>query len=177
MTAPTPLAGHGFSVELPTAWEGRIFQRDAQEAAFAPNNRLQDTSGAPDAAPQGWPGETTRAVVHLANFALPAERGDYGSGAVEMMSSADTFVSLVEFGPELLGTPLYSASGIPRTEPRLFNPNGLQRRIEGQAGSQFFFTVNNRPLCLYVVIGSYADAVGLSARVNRVLEKIKVDAP
>ena len=59
----------------------------------------------------------------------------------------------------MLGTPLYSASGIPRTEPRLFNPNGLQRRIEGQAGCQFFFTEHSRPLCLYVVIGSYTDAV------------------
>ena len=87
--------------------------------------------GAGDAGRAGLSAEETRAVVHLADFALPADRGDYGSGAVERMASRNTFVAILEFGPECLGTALYRAQGIPRTDARLFNPNGLQRRIEG----------------------------------------------
>ena len=35
-----------------------------------------------------------------------------------------------------------------------FDPNGLQRRVPGQAGCQYFFTEQSRPMCLYVVLGS-----------------------
>ena len=177
MTAPPPLAGHGFSVQLPAQWEGRIYRRATPASAFAPNNDTPGTSTARGAAPTGWPGGETRAVVHLGNFALPADRGDYGSGAVERMTAQNIFVSIIEFGPECLGTALYSSVGMPRTNARSFNPNGLQRRIVGQAGCQFFFTQENRPLCLYVVIGAYVDAVPLSAQVNMVIDRIKVGTP
>ena len=35
-------------------------------------------------------------VLHAASFALPAERGDYGSGAVEVMGGSDVLVCLLE---------------------------------------------------------------------------------
>ncbi len=174
MSAPAPLDGHGFSVRLPASWEGRIYRRPTPGSAFAPDSRI--TGSAADAGRAGLSAEQTRAVVHLADFALPADRGDYGSGAVERMASRNTFVAILEFAPECLGTALYRAQGIPRTEARLFNPNGLQRRIAGQAGCQFFFTENDRPMCLYVVIGSHRDAAALSAKVNQVLDGITVDA-
>jgi len=172
------IAGHGFSVQLPSAWEGRIYRRPPPTTAFTPKNRAAGGTGlAATTAPNGWLGEQTRAVVHLGNFALPAVRGDYGSGAVEKMTAENTFMALLEFGPECLGTALYGSVGLPRVSPDKFDPNGLQRRLPGQAGCQYFFTEQNRPMCLYVVLGSYQRVGPLSAQVNRVLDGIKVDAP
>ena len=47
------ISGHGISLNLPAAWEGRIYQR-----------------------PQGFP------IVHAGSFALPADDADFGSGAI-----------------------------------------------------------------------------------------------
>ncbi len=170
MTAPT-LDGHGFSVHLPAAWEGRIYQRPTPTTPFSPQNRA-----AAGAAPDGWLGERTRPVIHLGNFPLPAERGDYGSGAVEVMGPNDTFIAIVEFGPDCLGTALYSLVGLPRVSPDRFDPNGLQRRIPGQSGCQLFFTEQSRPMCLYVVLGSHQNAPALSDQVNTVLDGVTVAA-
>ena len=177
MTTEPTLTGHGFSVQLPAAWEGRVYRRSTPVAVFSPQNRASIAAGEPSPAGRGWLGEQTNAVLHLANFPLPADRGDYGSGAVEAMTARNTFVALLEFGQECLGTALYSSIGLPRVEPRRFDPNGLQRRIPGQSGCQFFFTEASRPMCLYVVLGSHRDVDLLSAQVNRVLDRIKVDAP
>lgn len=170
--------GHGFSVALPPAWEGRIYQRATPTTAFTPKNRAAPDSTGTNAARagDGWLGEQTRAVLHLGNFALPADRGDYGSGAVERMGANNTFVAILEFGQECLGTALYSSIGLPRVSPAQFDPNALQRRITGQSGCQFFFTVQSRPMCLYVVLGSHQNAAALSAQANQVLDRIKVDA-
>jgi hypothetical protein len=166
MSAPAAkrLAGHGLSVGLPPRWEARIYRRVVAEAGARPG-RLQAA---------GWPGELSHPVLHLANFALPPGRGDFGTGAVERMGPENLFVSLLEFGPDCLGTALYSPVGMPRIRPGQFNPNGMQRRVAGQAGFQHFFTEANRPFCLYVVIGSHRQAVPLAKQVNAVLEQIEV---
>jgi hypothetical protein len=167
MTTPAGkrLTGHGLAVGLPARWEGRIYRR-----AVTPGQQPGKQQAF------GWPGENSHPILHLANFALPASRGDYGTGAVELMGSEHVFVSLLEFGPDCLGTALYAPVGVPRVRPGQFNPNGLQRRIAGQAGFQHFFTEGNRPFCLYVVIGSHRQAVGLSKQVNAVLEQIEVQS-
>ena len=176
MSDPT-ISGHGISVALPTSWEGRIYQRSTPTAAFTPMNRAAGAAGTDAAAAAtGWLGEQTRPVVHLANFPLPAVRGDYGSGAVETMGAGHVFLSLIEFGPELLGTALYSAAGIPTVSAGTFDPNALQRRISGQAGAQYFFTAASRPMCLYVVLGSQRSAAAMTAEANRVLAQVTVDA-
>jgi len=171
------MSGHGFSVQLPPEWEGRIFRRPTPTTAFTPENRVSGGTGSEsDRAADGWLGEQTRPVLHLGNFPLPVDRGDYGSGAVEVMTAGQSFIAILEFGQECLGTALYSAVGVPRVTPDRFDPNALQRRIAGQSGSQYFFTENSRPMCLYVVLGSHQHAVALSAQVNRMLDRIKVDA-
>ena len=81
----TPLTSSGLSVGLSTGWEGEIF------------NRAPDADGRSLAVAEE---EVARNVVHLANFALPAERGDFGSGAVELMSTGALLVILFEHGPE-----------------------------------------------------------------------------
>jgi hypothetical protein len=113
--------------------------------------------------------------MHLANFALPTTRGDFGSGAVEIMGARQIFLALLEFGPECLGTALYEPRGVPRPTPAQFNPNGLQRRVAGQSGFQRFFTEQNRPMCLYVVLGSHREAATLCAEVTAVLDRIEVE--
>ena len=174
MRGEPTIGGHGFTVSLPTEWEGRIYQRPTPTTAFTPSNRATAASGGVARAGAGWLGEQTRPVLHLGNFALPAVRGDYGSGAVERMGAGNTFIAIVEFGPECLGTALYSSIGLPRVTPDRFDPNGLQRRIPGQSGLQYFFTEQSRPMCLYVVLGSHQNAAVLSRQVNAVLDRVKV---
>jgi len=168
MSTPTQrrLAGHGLAVGLLPRWEGRIYRR-AVDAGTGRPGRLQAT---------GWPGENSHPVLHLANFALPANRGDYGTGAVELMGPDHLFVALLEFGPDCLGSALYAPAGLPRIRPGQFDPNGMQRRVAGQAGFQHFFTEAGRPFCLYVVIGSHRQAVPLTQQANAVLEQIEVSA-
>ena len=164
--AENRLAGHGIAVGLPARWEGRLYRRTVGEPAAR--------SSAAQPAATGWPGEVSHPVLHLANFALPASRGDYGTGAVELMGPDHLFIALLEFGPDLLGTALYAPRGVPRVSPGQFNPNGMQRRVAGQAGLQHFFTEADRPFCLYVVIGSHRQAVRLAKHANEVLERIEV---
>jgi len=169
----TTIAGYGFTIRLPDGWEGRIFRRPTPTDAFTPANR---NSPDPDVGADGWLGERPRAVVHLADFALPPQRGDYGSGAVEIMGRLNCFVSLVEFGSECRGTALYGTVGLPRVRPEQFGPNALARRLPGQTGVQLFFTESSRPLCLYVVIGSDREVASSSTRVNQILDRVTVAA-
>jgi hypothetical protein len=166
--APQVLRGHGFQIEPPAGWEARIYRRTAPAAVDNAPNR------ATAAGRTGWLGEQTLPVVHLADFPLPASRGDYGSGAVESMRSGNMFLAILEFGPECLGTALYSADR-PRVEPSRFSPNGLQRILPGQCGAQYFFTEKRRPMCLYVVLGSQNNLVRATAKVNAVLDRLAVD--
>ena len=178
MTAPKPpadtLSGYGLSVALPPEWEGRIFRRVESTAVFTPQARSAATDGR---GAGGWAGEQTHPVMHLATFGLPAQRGDYGSGAVEIMGAADVFVALLEFGPECLGSALFSAVGVPTVRADSFDPQALQRRLPGQAGCQLFFTAAGRPWCVYVVIGDARRAAAASTRVNALLAGLKVEAP
>jgi hypothetical protein len=148
------VSAHGLRVRLPDRWEARLYRRDA-------------LAGAPD-------DESNNPVLHLANFALPPGRGDFGSGAVEVMGPAHAFVSLLEFDAEEVGTPLFAGAGRPHLTPADFAPNALQRRLPGQLGCQKFFTENGRPFCLYVVLGSRTHATGLVAEVERVLANLEV---
>jgi len=147
----TKLAAHGLAVGLPAGWEGRIQRRATSVAA-----------------------EQTHSVVHLANFALPEQRDDFGGGVTPLMRSPDVFVVLFEYGPDSLGRPLFAAQGIPRVSADMFGSKRLQRPLPGQLGCQQFFTANGRPFCLYVVAGSRAYLPRIIAEVNRVLADLDV---
>ena len=160
MRGEPTIAGHGFSVSLPTAWEGRIYQRPTPTAAFTPENRAPPARQvAPETARpgrrSGWLGEQTRPVVHLATFALPADRGDYGSGAVETMGAGNMFIAIAGIRPGMPGhraVRLHRAAaghaeiGSTRT--------GCSAGFPGRRAVQSFFTEQSRPMCLYVVLGS-----------------------
>jgi hypothetical protein len=158
------IRAHGIDVTLPAGWDGLITVRadGAPAAAFSP-------SGVSPAPLRSHP------VVHLANFGLPAERGDFGSGAVELMGDRDVFVVLFEYEPGATGTALFRARGLPAVlAPRDFAPATLRRGITGQSAHQAFFQDGGRAFCLYVVLGAHARRAALVPLVNRVLGTVRI---
>jgi hypothetical protein len=149
MTTPV-LAAHGLRAELPRRWEGRLYLRTEDQHQANP-------------------------VLHLANFALPPSRGDFGTGAVERMGEQHVFVSLFEYGADEAGRPLFAAHGFPRLTVRDFAANQLQRRLPGQLGCQRFFTDRGRAFCLYVVLGSARHAASLVQEVHEVIARLQVE--
>jgi hypothetical protein len=150
------VAAHGLRVTLPDRWEARLYRRDA-------------LPGAPL-------DEAHHPVLHLANFALPPGRGDFGTGAVEVMGPSHAFVSLLEYAAAEAGTALFAARGRPRLAAGDFAANALQRRLPGQLGCQKFFTEHGRAFCLYVVLGSRAHAGSLVEDVSSVLDRLEIGA-
>ncbi len=156
------LSGAGVNVSLPAGWEGEIFNR-------APTIEGRSLRGPADE------GEVARNVVHLANFALPPNRGDFGSGAVELMNSGAVLVVLFEHGPESVDTPLFARSGVPTLDPSEFDPQQMQRTLSGQSGRQIFFNTAGRAFCLYVVLGSHRQRQVLVPLVNEVLASLVIE--
>lgn len=161
------LSAYGITTQLLPGFEGRITKRTqpAGNAVGPSGNRARGTSG-----------EVPNPVVHLANFALPENRGDYGSGAVDLMGAGHLFLCLFEYGPASVGQPLFARQGIPTNlAARQFSANGLQRAVPGQAGTQSWFTESGRPFCLYVVLGRRQDAPSLAPVANRALIATRIE--
>lgn len=151
------LSSSGLTVDVPRGWEGEVYRRR------------------PDALlPLGLGRETTHAVVHIGNFPLPSTRGDFGSGAVEIMRSEDVLVILFEHDPASASTRLFEAKGIPTVRSEDFDPNRMQRPLPAQSGAQYFFQEGDRAFCLYVVLGSHARRAELVPQVNQVLAGVTI---
>jgi hypothetical protein len=157
----TTLSSQGITVELPRGWEGGVNVRHDPPPVSATGASLAATG-------------PSAATMHIANFALPADRADFGGGAVELMNSEHIFMSLVEFDPASAGTVLFESQGVPRLSVVDFDPYALQRVIHGQCGLQRFFTVDGRPFCLYVVLGRELDRGPLVAQVNAILDSLQI---
>lgn len=186
----TTLSRYGISADLRSGWEGRIYNRGDQPdgggspTAAATATPAPATTGASGArpAPSGGgltvvgPAGTgrTNPILHLANFALPTVVGDYGGAAVEAMTNEHLFIAFVEFSPDSAGTELFKSVGMPKLRADDFDPNCLQHALAGQGGAQKFFTVNGRPFCLYVVLGSHKRRVRTVPVVNDVVSGITV---
>jgi hypothetical protein len=146
------MQAYGLTVAPPRGWDVRISRR-----------------------PSGPHGERSRPVLHACTRPLPEDRGDYGSGAVELLSADDVFVSLLEFGPESVGTALFARRGLPRPLPlNSFSPKRLQRTLPNQSGLQIFFTDNDRAFCLYVVFGSHSRRVALAPRAESLVDSLAI---
>lgn len=151
----TRIARSGVSVEIPVGWEA-------------------DISG--DAAQLLSDGTREPTVMHVASFPIPAERGSFGTEAVESMDDSDVFITLFEYGPESVGSALFASQGVPRAvAPSDFSRDALQRRMRGQTGLQHFFTQNGRAFCLYIVLGSHIDRADIIERVNSVLATFEIE--
>jgi len=150
----TRISRSGVSVDVPPGWEGDI--------AGGGHQLLADGGREPT-------------VLQVASFPLPAERGSFGSGAVELMRNGDVFMTLFEYGPESVGTPLFDRQGVPQSVTSGdFDREALQFGIAGQSGLQYFFTERGRAFCLYIVLGSHLDRADLVPRVNAVLASLVI---
>jgi hypothetical protein len=155
------ISAHGLALEVPTGWEGRIRRATLPVEAAGTDS----------------PQFRANAILHAADFPLPDERGDFGSGAVETMRSNHAFLALVEYGSASAGTALFASGRMPRelgTDD--FSSRQLQRTLRGQGGLQRFFVEEGRAFCLYVVLGSMADRSRVVPRVNAVLSAISISA-
>ena len=144
------LSGYGIAVDVPAGWDARIY-------------------GCGD-------GASCRAALHAATFPLPEKRGDFGSGAVEIMGRGDVLVVLLEYDRTRTEPPLFASQGVPAAiDPGTFSPSALQRALPNQAGAQAFFTAEGRAFCLYAVLGNSRDREGLAALANQVIGAIRVE--
>lgn len=150
------IAAHGLEVDVPRGWDGEIYRR------------------AGGLKPLGGPAEHTGAVVHLGNFPLPNQRGDYGSGAVEAMGPDGIFLSLFEFASESAGKALFGSDGLPTVRADDFAPHTMQRPLPGQSGAQYFFSMKGRPFCLYIALGSHVRRRQLVPEINQVLGSVSI---
>lgn len=168
------LQAHGIETDLLPGWEGRISLRNVA----VPSGRSADGSGPVGATgPLGNPGEIPNPVVHLANFALPEQRGDFGSGAVDVMTEDHVLVVLFEYGPESVGQALFRRQGLPtHLRPAMFSSAALQRTLPGQAGCQIFFTEQDRAFCLFTVLGRQHAASRVLPQANATLAATRISA-
>ena len=145
------IRSHGLAVDVRDGWEASVYRRAA------------------------LPGERAEAVVHLATFPLPAKRGDFGAGAVELMGRDDIFVSLFEYGAGAAKQALFSHDGWPVIAAEQFATARLQHAIRGQSGVQHFFRLDARAFCLYVVLGSHARRAALAPLANDAVQGLRVE--
>ena len=141
----------GVAVDLPPGWEARA--------------RTQ---------PPSEPGARGNLLLHAATVPLPASRGDFGSGVVEMLGPDDVFVSLFEYDERDAGKALFAATGLPVPRPSDFSTAVLQRTQLGHSGAQFFFAVEGRPFCLHAVLGSHSRRAPGAAKVAALLARTSV---
>jgi hypothetical protein len=142
----------GLEIELPDGWDGRIYRREADADAV------------------------TRQALHAANFALPANLGDYAVGAAERMQTGDVLVVLLEFDPASAGQGLFGNEGLPSLlAADDFSPTAMPRPVPGRTAAQWFFTLADRAFCLYVVLGSHAERAAVLPLANAVVKTLKID--
>jgi hypothetical protein len=128
----TPITRFGLRVEPPRGWQVDVFRRPAQS------------------------GEATHPVLHACTRPMPADRGDFGTGVVDVLGSEDVFVALLDYGTSVADRGLFAKQGMPALAPSQFSPDRLQRHIPGRSASQHFFSTGGRAFCLFTVLGSHA---------------------
>jgi hypothetical protein len=160
------LSAAGITISLEAGWEADIRQ------AAPP----QETAEVGIAGPLG--SEAVSApepvILHVGNFRLPFERGDYGGGVLEQLAPGEVFISLIDFGTEAADQPLFAHHGVPTLTQEDFSPNAIVRGLLGKSGSQHFFNLGGRGFCLYVVVGSHRDRADLLEGINATVRSIRV---
>jgi hypothetical protein len=154
----TEVRGSGFAVEVPPAWEVNI--RPESAMLFG-----------------GDPEVVEPAVMHIANFQLPAELADYGDEIYTELGPADVFISVIDFGPLAPDQQLFNHQGMPiPLTLESFSEDAAVRGLQGGTASQQFFQANGRGYCLYVVIGSHKERSDVLPELNAVLASVGFEA-
>lgn len=153
---PSTTTGFGISAVNPPGWRATVYRRTASA------------------------GEATYPVLHATTGVLPATSAtggtvaDFGAGIVENLTTEQVFVSLMEYGPDVVGTALFARSGLPRLAPSQFSPNRMPRILPGKSAGQHFFALRGRAFCLYVVLGSHARRMALVPAAEVFVRQIRV---
>jgi len=148
----TALEAHGLRIELPRGWSGRVFKR-----------------------PEGG------ATLHVGDFELPLDDGEFGDQSTSVMPPGATFLALTEYRPGAglePGKGLFSSHRVPTAlDPTSFSPRGMAHPRPGQVGRQEFFTTAGRPFCLYVVVsGARAERRRQLAALAVVLRSLRISS-
>ena len=144
----------GITLDLPAGWEAEVDGGSGERDPGAPSVRTPRT--------------------HIANFALPAHRGDYGSFAVEGMPRGGALVCLLEEASPAAGSALHGRDGVPTLAVADFSADAMQRPHPGRAGAQAFFHVGDRAFVLYVVIADRLNRAAQVDEVNQVLAGVHI---
>jgi hypothetical protein len=163
------IAAHGIGVTPPRGWDARIYARPRMSTAPSPKAGLPGFDGEP----QGHLG-----TMHAASFPLTGAEGDFGADATIRMPDHGAFISLIEYQPDedlVPGVGLFESREIPRAlDADEFRREAMMVPRRSQAGAQRFFTVGERPFCLYAVIGSRHRAPALVAQINDALASLVI---
>lgn len=159
----------GLSVEVPDGWEAEIDTGVGEQSAGVAMGMMPR--------------------LHMANFALPEVRGDFGSGATERMRRGEIFLCLLEEDPAMAETRLYASDTVPRFVAEDFNPHQMQRPIAGHSGAQAFFHIRTgtgagtaaettkpvRAFVVYVVVGDHLGRATVLEQINNVVASLRFD--
>ena len=165
------LHAFGITVDLPHGWDGRIYRH----APVPRGPCVGAAAAAAEVTDLATDEGTVQPVAHLANFPLPADRGDYGSGAVERM------------GPVTCSSASWSSTRRPRTaacsRTRAFPVSSAAAlpptRCSGRsraARRPGLLPRMGRAFCAYAVLGATA-TVPLTPRVNDLLATVRIEDP
>lgn len=141
----------GLTLVLPAGWEARLRRQ-----------------------PPSQPGRRGNVLLHAATVGLPEQRGDFGSGVVELLGVDDAFVALFEYDPRDADKVLFRARRLPVPRPSDFSPDVLQRPRPGNTGAQWFFSLAGRAFSLHAVLGSHSRRAPGATRVAGLLHGLTV---
>jgi hypothetical protein len=163
------VAAHGIEVELPSGWDGRIYGRPRLAEGPSPRSVLPGFDGSV---------EGRIATLHAASFPLTGAEGDFGADATIRMPDRAGFLALVEYQADenlVPGTGLFAEPAPPEAlDLGEFSPETMMVHRRDQAGLQRFFTVGERPFCLYAVVGSRRHGHQAVAGINAVLGSLVI---
>lgn len=159
---------YGLGASAPQGWQVAVSRRPGAEPP-APA-----AAGARSATPSVPEADVTRGVLHACTRPMPADRGDFGSGVVDLLGPDDIFVALVDYGAEVADQGLFENQGMPRLAPSQFGPNRLQRPLPGMSASQHFFSSGGRAFCLFTVVGSHARRMASVPRAAEMVASIRI---
>ena len=154
---------YGLDADAPRGWHVAVTRRPgATDVNASPGARTLE------------PQDVTRPVLHACTRAMPAARGDFGTGVVDLLGPDDIFVALVDYGTEVADQGLFEKQGMPRLAPSQFAPNRLQRPLPGLSASQHFFSSGGRAFCLFTVIGSHARRMASVPRAVALVNSVNI---
>jgi hypothetical protein len=150
----TTMTAHGIKAKLHPGWNGRIYQE-----VLAPP-------------------EVMGPIMHMGNFAIPMTDTGFAGQMMGQVTSGKVAFVYMEYVPDDVirpGVGLYSAQGFP---PPFtlddFSPTNMQVSRPGQVGAQRFFSVGDRPIVLYAVVGTGDGAEDAVASLNATLGDLQL---